>query len=222
MNTGNEGNFSSKELQDVISFLHDNDYKLLNTAKGLSCEGSNKEYLLPEEEPKLYILINNKTKSAIELKVSPEGEVFAADLLLEGNIKYTIDDNPQKGIDSIEEMYIARNFKKQLFMEVGSNSSYDNVNGSKMIYSINLLNKELDVKNLLKTIKRMEEVGTFIPTGLDKVLSMSNLNPLIERVVGKNEVATVKYQDLTKNIVGLMAINSPEEKRADQKLKIAN
>lgn len=218
MNIEKEEYFSSKQLQDVISQLHDSEYKLLQKAKGISYEGNNKGNIAPEDEPKLYILANSKTKSTIELLVTPEGEVFSATLLLEGNMKYTIDDNPAKKIDSMEEMNRARNFKKQLYMEVGNSDKYDPLNGSKMIYAVNLFNKELDVKDMLKTINRMEEVGTFIPTGLDQAFAMSNLNPIKERMFGNSEVGKIKFETLTEG-TGLDILKPEDNKHKGNKLK---
>ncbi len=219
MNIEKEEYFSSKILQDVISQLHDSDYKLLNKAKGISYEGNNKGNVPPEEEPKLYILANNKTKSTIELLVTPDSEVFSATLLLEGNMKYTIDDNAKKGIDAIEEMNRARNFKKQLYMEVGNSDRYDHLNGSKMVYGINLFNKELDIKDMLKTISRMEEVGTFIPTGLDEAFSISNLSTIKGRMLGNGESGKIKCESLTEG-TGVDIIKREEKQSNDNKLRI--
>ncbi len=218
MNIEKEEYFSSKILQDVISQLHDSDYKLLNKAKGISYEGNNKGNVDPEEEPKLYILANNKTKSTIELLVTPDSEVFSATLLLEGNMKYTIDDNAKKGIDAIEEMNRARNFKKQLYMEVGNSDAYDVSNGSKMVYAINLFNKELNIKDMLNTINRMEDAGTFIPTGLDKAFAMSNLNPIKERMFGKSEAGKTRFSLIVEG-TGLDILKPEDNKYQGNKLK---
>lgn len=195
----------NNKLEDIISFLYDNNYRLLNTAKGIDFEGNNSEYTRLEDQAKLYILVNQDTKSSIELSVTKDKEVFSANLLLEGFIKYNIAANENDVINQIQENQKIRKFKKEFLIEeefctsVGHSSQIKDGKVN-VVYSVNLLEME---KNdlMLKELTRLTSVKSFIPTGLDKVLSMSNLSPLAERMFGINESAKKRYKLLTENFI---------------------